>query len=330
MVRALQRAWPDTRFTWIIGRAESTLLGLVPGIEFLPFDKRGGIASYRQLRRQLRGRRFDLLLHMQHALRASTVSLCVRAGTRLGFDRARARELQWLFTTHSIAARRNEHVMDALLGFAAALGVTDLRPRWDIPLPADALDHARTLVPDAQPTLVISPCSSRPLRNWHAAGYAAVADHAAGVLGMRVVLAGGPGESERSMGAAIERLARQPLVNVIGRDTLPKLLALLARAQALLTPDSGPAHMATTVGTPVIGLYAATNPARSGPYFSRDLCVDRYAEAAHRFLGRDAAKLPWTTRIERSGVMDLITVDDVLAKLDALARGGFGRRDGGL
>ncbi len=328
VVRALERASPGTRFTWIIGRAEAALLGLVPGIEFLPFDKRGGIRSYLQLRRQLRGRRFDVLLHMQHALRASAVSLCVRAGTRLGFDRARARELQWLFTTHSIARHRNQHVMDGLFGFATALGVTDLRPRWDIPLPDDARDHARALVPDEQPTLVISPCSSRPLRNWHAAGYAAVADHAAGALGMRVVLAGGPGEAERAMGAAIEGLARRPLVNVIGRDTLPKLLALLARAQVLLTPDSGPAHMATAVGTPVLGLYAATNPARSGPYFSRDLCVDRYADAARSFLGRDAATLPWTTRIERPGVMDLIRIDDVIMKLEALARAGFGRRDG--
>ncbi len=74
-----------------------------------------------------------------------------------------------------------------------------------------------------------------------------------------------------------------PLLNQIGRDTLPQMLALLARATALLTPDSGPAHMATMVGTPVIGLYAATNPARSGPYLSRRWCVNAYPQAARRF-----------------------------------------------
>jgi heptosyltransferase I len=97
----------------------------------------------------------------------------------------------------------------------------------------------------------------------------------------------------------------------------------MARATAIVTPDSGPAHMATLVGLPVIGLYAATNPARSGPYLSRAHCVDRYADAARAFLGREPADLPWTTKIERPGVMDLVTVDDVRGRLNGLlaARG---------
>jgi heptosyltransferase I len=72
------------------------------------------------------------------------------------------------------------------------------------------------------------------------------------------------------------------------------------------------------VGTPVIGLYAATNPARTGPYLSRAWCVDAYPEAAMRFRGRSAQELPWTTKIEVPGVMDLIEVPQVTAKLDAL------------
>jgi heptosyltransferase I len=107
-------------------------------------------------------------------------------------------------------------------------------------------------------------------------------------------------------------------VNQIGKDTLPQLLGLLSQSTALLSPDSGPVHMATMVGLPVIGLYAATNPARAGPYYSRQWCVDKYDEAARKYLGRPAAHIPWTTKIERSGVMDLIGVSDVTAKLDAL------------
>ena len=86
----------------------------------------------------------------------------------------------------------------------------------------------------------------------------------------------------------------------------------------LLTPDSGPAHMATTVGTPVIGLYAATNPQRSGPYLSRQWCVDKYELAAQRLLGKPAAQIPWTTKIEKPGVMDLITPDEVNRKLHSV------------
>ena len=135
---------------------------------------------------------------------------------------------------------------------------------------------------------------------------------------MRVILCGGPSAVERDMATEIVKLARTPLVNQVARDTLPQLLALLGRATALLTPDSGPAHMATMVGTPVLGLYAATNPERSGPYLSRRWCVNAYDAAARQFLGKPASQLPWTTKIERPGVMDLIEVAAVTAKLDEL------------
>ncbi len=173
VVRILQRAWPATRFTWVIGRVEARLMQLVPDIEFIAVDRHGGTGELLRLRHLLAGRRFDLLLHMQLAARASLLSLLVRAPVKLGFDRRRARELQWLFTTHSIATRRREHVLDAMLGFTAALGVPDRELRWDIPLPDEALDHASRLIPDDRPTLVISPCSSHRLRTWSAAGYAA-------------------------------------------------------------------------------------------------------------------------------------------------------------
>ena len=104
----------------------------------------------------------------------------------------------------------------------------------------------------------------------------------------------------------------------MGSDTLPQLLALLARATVLLAPDSGPVHMATMVGTPVIGLCATTRSARSGPYLSRQWCVDRYAEAALKFRGRPADELPWHATIEEPGAMDLVETQAVCARLDEL------------
>src|SRR5439155_281526 len=99
-------------------------------------------------------------------------------------------------------------------------------------------------------------------------------------------------------GAEIEQACGSGLVNQIGKDTLPELLALLSRARVLVSPDSGPVHMATMVGTPVVGLYAATNPARSGPYLSGRWCVDAYPEAARGFRGCEAGELPWNHNIE--------------------------------
>jgi heptosyltransferase I len=318
-LRAFQSAWPQTRFTWIIGKLEAKLMtAILPEIEFIIFDKSKSSRELWRLRTALRGRRFDLLLDMQLSIRASLVSSLVPAPIKLGFDRARARELQWWFTNARIAPAAAEHVLDSLMGFVRACGIDPSAPRWDLKLPEDALEYARGIVSDARPTLLISPCSSHPARNWRPERYAAVADHAINAHHMRVVLVGGRSAIETQMGASILCAARSALVNQIGKDTLPQLLGLLSRSTVLLSPDSGPAHMATMVGLPVIGLYAATNPARAGPYYSRDWCVDQYDAAAQKYLGKPAAQIPWTTKIERGGVMDLISVSDVCAKLDAL------------
>lgn len=318
IVRTLQRAWPQTRITWVIGRVEARLLGLLPGVEFITVDKRAGARALAGLRAALRGREFDVLLHMQLALRASLLSLAIRARRRIGFDRARARELQWLFTNERIAARRDEHVQDSFFGFSDALGLTRRELDWQLPLPEEALAYAARLVPDAQPTLVVSPCSSHALRNWSVERYAAVIRHAVQRHAMRVILCGSPSDYERDFAARIAAAAAVPLLNQVGQDTLPQLLALLGRATALLTPDSGPAHMGTLAGVPVIGLYAATRLARSGPYRSREWCVDAYGDAALRFRGRPAEDLAWTEKIEEPGVMDLIDVAAVTGRLDAL------------
>jgi heptosyltransferase I len=320
VLRTLQRVWPETQFTWVIGKPEARLMSLIEGVEFITVDKRAGFGARRQLRKQLAGRRFDVLLHMQLSFRASLLAREIRADVKLGFDRRRARELQWLFTNARIAPRSREHVLDSFFGFSEALGIRNKELLWDLPLPEDAHAYAAALIPDERMTLVVCPCSSHKARNWRPERYAAVADYAARQHGMRVILCGGPSEYEQEFGAAIENAMKTPVVNQTGKDTLPQLLALLGRATALLAPDSGPAHMATMVRTPVIGLYAATNPARSGPYLSRMWCANAYAKAASRFRHRRADKLPWTEKIEEPGVMDLISVEEVTAKLDQLLR----------
>lgn len=318
-VRALQQRFPTTRLTWIVGRLEHTLIGDLPGVEFIIYDKRGGFKAWRALRTSLADRRFDVLLQMQAALRASLVALAIPARIRLGFDHARAKDGQWLFTDAQIPARPREHALEALLGFAAALGAPCVTPRWDIPIPATAQQFAREHVPSG-PYLVISPCSSQRannFRNWRAERYAAVIDHAA-ARGLATVLTGGPTPLERVYGAAISAGARAPVVDLIGRTDLKQLLAVLAGARAVVCPDSGPAHMADAVGTPVVGLYATSNPDRTGPYGSRRWCADRYPDALRRFLGRSVAEVPWGARVRAADAMDLIEIADVTAKLDAL------------
>jgi heptosyltransferase I len=319
VLRRLQDAWPDCPITWIVGRLEHELIGDIPGIEFVVFDKRAGLGAYRDLVATMRGRSFDVLLMMQVALRASTASLMIPARRRIGFDRARARDLQWVFSDQQIAAVPRQHVMEGLMGFADALGATAAPLRWDLPIPSQAAAAAAATLPGDQPTLLISPCSSqraRNFRNWHAERYAAVAEHAASAYGMRTLITGGPTELERDYAQRIAALTQCQIIDRVGSTSVKELLALIARADVVLCPDSGPAHMATAVGTPVIGLYAGSNPRRTGPYLSQDAVVDRYAEAARAEFGREVDQLRWGQRVRDPAVMDRIQVEDVTDRLD--------------
>jgi heptosyltransferase I len=319
LVRTLQQQWPQTRLTWILGKLEHKLVGDIPGVEFLVFDKGTGWRGFGALRAQLAGRRFDVLLHLQVALRANLVSALVRARLRIGYDRARAKDLHGLFVNTRIEQRGGEHVLDAMGSFVVPLGIRQTQVRWDIPIPDSAQEFATQHLPGDTPTLIVSPCSSHAVRNWLPERYATVMDHAA-AQGWRVALCGGPSAYERGFGDAIAgKCASQP-IDLIGKDTLKQFLALCTRAQLVLTPDSGPLHMANAVGTKVLGLHAASNPQRSGPYSDRSWCVDRYDAAARKFRNRPAAELPWGTKLEYPGVMELVETDAVIERFDAFAR----------
>ncbi|MEO8672332.1 MAG: glycosyltransferase family 9 protein [Tahibacter sp.] len=318
LVRTLQQAWPHTPLTWIIGKLEHRLVGDIPNVEFIVFDKSKGLDAYRTVRRALGGRHFDVLLQMQVALRSNLLSTLVRAPIRIGYDRARSKDLHGLFVNRRIPARRGEHVLDALGSFVEPLGLCQESVRWDLPIPDAARDFAEQHLPGSESTLLVSPCSSHARRNWRPRRYAQAMMHAAAAHGMRLVLCGGPSAYEREFGDAIRaEIGNYEIIDLIGKDTLKQLLALLGKASIVLTPDSGPMHLANAVGVPVLGLHAASNPQRSGPYSDRQWCVDRYDAAARRFRHRPASELPWGTKIEHDGVMDLIELSDVTERLDA-------------
>ena len=316
VVRTIQSHWPETKISWIIGKLEASLVQDIPAIEFVIFDKARGMQAYLDVRRTLRDRRFDALLHMQMSLRSSVVNRLVNTNTRIGFDRARAKDMQWLFNNTQIPAHSNQHVMDSFFGFTEALGINDRDLRWDIPIAETDQQQAETLLPGKQPTLIISPCSSMSYRNWHSDGYAAVCDYAVKRYALRVALTGGPSITELEMGHDIETKAKIPIINLIGKTNLKQLLAILDKATVVVSPDSGPAHMATAVQTPVIGLYACTNPDRARPYFSGEWVIDKYHDALRDKHGKHASQLPWGIRVRDPGTMERITVEDVTRKLD--------------
>ena len=317
LLHTLRSAWPEVAVTWVIGKGERRLLDGLPGVRFVEYDKKSGIKGMRALRRDL-GERFDVLLQLQVSARANLLSAFIPAKRRIGYDRSRSKDGHGLFINERIADRPGIHVLDAIGSFAEALGLQRDAVVWNLPVPDEAHAWARAQWDDdGRRTLMVSPCSSHALRNWRAERYAALADHAA-AQGWRIVLCGGRSALERDTGDAIlaAMRARDGVLDLIGKDTLKQLPALLARADLLVTPDSGPMHIANAMGTKVLGLHAASNPNRSGPYSDRRYCVDRYDDAARKFRGKPASELKWGSKIEVEGVMDLATVDDAIAAFE--------------
>lgn len=335
VVRTIQTHWPETAITWIVGRTEHALVGDLDGVEFIVVDKGDGLfGAARSLARALDGRpggrEFDVLLHLQASWRANLLASAVRAPVRAGFDAPRARNAQGWFTNvrpDPGPQGHRVHVLDGFFQILAAAGLPHKEIVWQLPVPAEAEAFAARHAPQA-PYLAVSPCTSvraRNFRNWSPERYARVADHAWRTHGLELLLTGGPSEQERAFARAIAKHTAAPTTDLVGVTGLKGLLAILRRAHAFVGPDSGPLHLANAVMSrgPVVGLYATSNPERTGPYCHRHAVANRYPEALRAELGKDVAEARWGQRVRRADAMERITVEEVIQRLDE------GMRDGG-
>lgn len=317
-VRALQQAFPGAHLTWLTSPLGASLLQGLTGVELLVCDKPAGPGDYWRIHRQLAGRSFDVLLAMQASLRINLIYPLIRARRKIGFDRQRARDGQGWFCSENIPFSR-EHLLDSFMAFARQLGAAASTVRWDLPVSDAARAWAQQqLAARPGPFLALNAAASKPERNWPVERYVALLQQACARWSLTPVLTGGPGALDRQLGEAIKQKLGMPVIDCIGRTQPQQLAAVLQRMAVLVAPDTGPAHIAVAVGTPVVGLYAVAPSELSRPYLYPDLVVDRFPDAVRRFLGKDPASVPWGTRVHDARAMGLIEVDDVLAKLQLL------------
>ena len=308
-VQAIQAFYPNASITWVIGKIEEKLIGDLPGVEFIVFDKGLGWKAYKRLKQQMKGRQFDVLLHMQLAFRANLAAFFIPAKQKFGFPKERSKELHSLFVNHHITDSRGFHVLDGFRDFARAIGVEDSLPSWNIPIPHEAKAWATNFLPK-EPFVVISPAASKAERNWTLEGYAAISDYCH-QLGFQVLLTGGPSTFEKQLCSDIAKASRAYTINLAGQTDLKQLLLTLRQAQLVIAPDSGPTHMAVTQNTPVIGLYAHSNPKRTGPYLYQRFVADAYTQRACEELGVTAEQIPWGYRLKGENLMQQISVKQV-------------------
>ncbi len=307
VIASLRDAWPDIHLTWVIEPVPHALMRGHPDVdEFVLFDRSAPIRGLADVRRATRGRRFDLVLVPHVSFKAGLVTAMLRSDRKIGFDRARAPELHWLFTSERIDPRPPGHVQDEFLEFVEHLGVEPVR-RWDFHFTAEELVARDALLDSLDgPPLAVALKSSRPEKDWPADRYARALEIAEHDLGLRPVLVGSAAPAEVAVAEEVTRRTRARPVNALA-DDLRGLAALLDGCALALAPDTGPLHIAVALGTPTIGLYGFTDPKRAGPYrrFS-ELTIDRFS--------RPGETEPSTE--SRPGNMEKITVEDVVEKLE--------------
>lgn len=308
---SLRRAWPNTRVQWVIQPVGHTLVAPHPAVdEFLLFDRGAGLKGFTDFRRRMAGRSFDLVLGLQVYMKAGLLTAILPAARKLGFDRARARDLNWLFTTERIAPHEPQHVQDQYFEFLAHLDVPAVR-EWEFGFTEKELTaRDRFFESLDRPTLAVVLRTTRPGKNWPLERYARVLEIAESDLGLRPVLIGSRAPAEASAAEELMRLTRARPVNALEND-LRRLAWILDGADFALSPDTGPLHVSVALGTPTVSLFGYTDPKRVGPYRRfQDLVIDRYTRE-----GEETPSMEF-----RPGNMERITVDDVAARLERAVR----------
>jgi len=309
MVRALQQAFPEDKISWLIDKQAYAVVQGLSGVNFIVIDKPKLPHAFFRFGYQMRHHRFDVLLCMQAAFGVNFLYPFLRAKKKIGFDWGRAKDGQWAVVRKRIAPGR-DHLVDMFFKFAQAIGVTQQSSDSELPISEADKAYVDTLVGN-KPLIAINPRASKEERNWLTERYIALIDAIHQRYDVDVVLTGAP--NDKSLTSAIA--ASSHATDLAGKTNLKQLAALFQRATAVVAPDTGPAHIASAMGTPVIGLYAVAPPELSAPYGSKALVVNKYPEACRQFLDKSPEELPWVTRVHHPGAMGLITVDDVMDKL---------------
>lgn len=324
VANALKRAWPGTRITWVIQPVPHQMVDEHPAIDdFIVFNRRrglAGVAGFIEARDAFRDRSFDLLIGLQVYLKAGILTAMAPARVKLGFDRMRARDAQWLFTTHTIEARGHRHVADQYLEFVDRLGIDPEPVEWGLDF-TDTERRAQRGFFDQldRPACALVMGTSKEEKNWTAEGYARVAEVLDSRHGLRPVLVGGPSREERAMADEVLRLSDARVVDALG-DDLRRLMWILDGSRLVVSPDTGPLHIARALERPVVSLFGYTNPRRSGPWrASEHLVVDGYAT--------DPDEEYPLAPVYRDG-MKRITVDMVLEKVSLALSDDSGVQEG--
>ena len=308
VLNAIKRFRPESHLTWILQPGPASLVRGHPAVdEIVEFDRSRGIAAFTHIRGALRHMPFDLVIDLQVYFKAGIVTSFTRAPIKLGFDRARAKDFNWMFTNRRIPAHVPQHVQDQYFEFLAALGIPREPVTWNLGPRGSERGWQRDFFARVdRPTAAIVVGTSKPEKDWMPERWAAVSDALYSDFGLRPILVGGRSPRELVSAATISRLTSHKPVDALGSG-LRNLVSIIDGSALVLSPDTGPLHMAVALERPVVSLIGYMNPKRVGPYQRyHDLLIDAFG---------DPGEVYPITMEKRHGRMERISVRDVMDKV---------------
>jgi lipopolysaccharide heptosyltransferase I len=290
VLTALRARFPSARITWVVNSAYEALLSGHPDLtDTLPFDRsafrgvRGAITTTFAFARELRRRRFDLVIDMQGLFRSGLMAWGTGAPTRVGF--ANAREGSRYAYTHKVRSPALDaaHAVDRMWCIAEKFGVGHLRKVFRVPLqPTEVEAAGRELAEVPRPLIAVAGGAKWLTKRWPAAYFAELLNRAHAHFGGSCVLLGA-GEDvalSREIGAKLHG----PAIDLSGKTALPRLAAVLARADVVLGNDTGPLHLAAALARPCIAPYLCTRVGLHGPYAQAENCVETTVACGGSYL----------------------------------------------
>jgi lipopolysaccharide heptosyltransferase I len=294
---ACRRAWPAARIDWLVESRHRAVLGLVRGLDrVVEIDTSAALAAVPSRMRDVRAARYEVALDLQGLIKSAVLARWSGAARVVGFERPALREpVAALAYTETHPVHDAGHVVQKNLALAAAIGADASR----VEFPFDVPDAA---VP-AEPYAILNAGAGWPNKRWPPDRFAALAAWLHRRHGLRSLVLWGPGEHDVATAIAG---ASGGAATPAPQTTIGDVLALARGARLFVSGDTGPVHLAAAVGTPIVGLYGPTSPARNGPFAPEDVCVSRFETCVCHHERRCRRATPCIDEIALADVQDAV------------------------
>jgi len=312
IIQTLKYYLPKTNLTWIIGKTEYSLVKNIENIDFVVIDKNNFLSAIRALR-TIKDNKYDVLLHMQVSFRSNIISTFINAKRKIGFDSTGSKNLHSFFINERIDSTYGIHVMDAFFCFLSKIGLDDKNFKYDMNIKLNNVLNLK------EKYIVINPfTSSRRFnyREWDIGNYNIIIDYLHRNYKISSIIIGGNSEYELEKSTLFNNKAY--VINMVGKTDLEDAYNLIRLSELYIGPDSGTLHIASMLKKPVIGLYATSNPLRTGPYYEMKYTINKYPEALKIFNNKTKHSSIWGERVRNKNAMSLIKTQDVINSIDKI------------